>query len=498
MKKTIRLSAYTILFMLLLSACKKDWLDVNKDPNFPDDAPVENLFPAGVTSIAGQFGSYYNIAGSMFVQNWTQINIANQYKEWDSYNLSNSTLQEQWLEVYSGGLNDLNRVKEKSYRDKNWNYYLMATVMEAWTFQMMADMYDQIPFDQCFKGDKGLLNPVYRDGAVVYDSLITRLDFALSQDLKAITSKTPAEDDFVFGGDMDQWKRFANTVKLKIYLRQCYARPAVSEAGVKKLMDDANIEFLTSDAAVNGYIDQTYKDNPLYEVDQRSLGTQTNIAASHTFVSYLDDNNDPRLYQLFWTTASNLVVGMEHGNYGLTDGNGTYSNAYIAAEAPVYFICEAESYFLQAEAKLRFYGGAGAKAKYDAGVSASFTRVGESSSGFLGAGQPYEYSTTGTMEEQLEDIMTQKWVALAGIEGMEMWIERNRCGYPILSDQSRQFDDNGTANPKYVSGQIIIPVGAVTKEYPRRLVFVKSEKDYNTSTPSAVGAQTKTWWDKKP
>jgi len=362
----------------------------------------------------------------------------------------------------------------------------MSTVMEAWTFQMLSDMYDQIPFDEAFKGDKGLLNPHYRNGQDIYDSLIARLDYALGLNLDQKTSINPSTNDFVFGGNMESWKQFANTVKLKIYLRQCFARPDVAEKGIRFLMDAPMNKFLTSDAAMTQFTDEPGKDNPLYGTDRRNLNTTNNICGSSTLIDYLISNNDSRAEMLFAQNSGGSIVGRIQGDWSETSPPGTYSLANIGATDPVYFICAAESYFLQAEARVRYYGGSGAKELYDLGVLSAFERLGLDGSNYIGSGNVYEFKNSFSSEEMIEIIMLQKWIALTGIEGMEMWIERNRNLYPKFETETHSSNIS-----------LMIPIGASTNEYPKRLPFLKYESDNNTNAPSYVETQVPTWWNKK-
>jgi len=481
-----------ILFIMMLGigviSCS-DFLDVNTDPNNSPSSTAALTFPAAVASTASEIGGYYNILGGMWVQYWTQDNASNQYKDLDAYNIQQSTLQAQWEELYSGALNDYQFVRNQAKASGDWNLYLMGTVMQCYTFQMLADLYDQIPFDEALQGTKNFA-PHYLPGQQVYDSLIVRIDFALAQDFSAKTVTKPGASDLLFNGDIAKWKQFANTLKLKIYLRQRFKRPEVPMPGITALYA-SGASFLSQDAAMTQFVDQENKSNPLYEMDQRKLNTATNIRGSKTFIDFLQDSGDPRLDKLF-TPGSAGQKGLEQGNFGAptTDVNpNTISRALIKATDPVYFMSESESYFLQSEAALKGFGG-DAKTLYDKGVEASFKRFGlTNAASFTGSGEPYEYPSTGSEDEQLKAIITQKWVALAGIEGLEAFFERDRTNYPSHSDG---YDD-----PDYSLGDLVYPIGGVTGagNYPRRLLFTQFERSRNSNTPVQVPATTPVWWD---
>lgn len=502
-----------IFFLAILSigviSCS-DFLDVNTDPNNAQTSTPTLTFPAAVASTAGEVGAYYNILGGMWVQYWTQDNASNQYKDLDSYNVQQSTLQAQWAELYNGALEDYQYVRTQSKSTGDWNLYLMGTVMQCYTFEVLADLYDEIPFNEALQGANNF-TPHYLPGQQVYDSLIARIDDALGKDFSAATVTNPGTSDFLFGGSMTRWKQFANTLKLKIYLRQIYARPDVATAGITALYT-SGAQFLQEDAAMTQFVDQENKSNPLYETDQRKLNTATNIRASETFMDFLQANNDPRVNKLYIPGGAGQV-GLPQGDFGAatTDINpGNISRARIKATDAVYFLCKSESYFLQSEAAVRGFGSGDAEDLYISGVGAGLARLDTATSvikkkgtdvdslvwntvdSLVSSGKPYEFPSGGTQEDKLKAIAIQKWVALAGIEGLEAFFERNRTHYPSYTDL--MYDD-----ADYQLGDLVYPIGGVTGagNFPKRLLFPQTEHSRNPNTPAQVPAITPIWWDKK-
>jgi len=509
MKKKIILLAITFLSVGIYSC--SDFLDVNTDPNNAQNSTPTLTFPAAVASTASVVGGNYNILGGMWVQYWTQDNASNQYKDLDSYNIQQTTFQTQWSEMYAGALNDYQYVRTQSKASGDWNLYLMGTVMQCYTFQVLADLYDEIPFNEALQGT-GNFTPHYLPGQQVYDSLIVRLNDALSKDFSAATVTSPGAADFLFGGNIAKWKQFANTLKLKIYLRQIYARPDVATAGIQALYA-SGAPFLEEDAAMTQFIDQENKSNPLYEMDQRKLNTATNIRASRTFMDFLQTYGDPRVNKLYIKGGAGQV-GLDQGNFGAPTtvvNPGNISRARIKATDAVYFLCKAESYFLQSEAVVRGLGTGDAEELYINGIKAGLERLDTTRSvikkksnpnvdslswnvidSLAGPGMPYEFPSSGTEEDQLRAIAVQKWVALAGIEGIEEFFERNRLRYPAYTDLT--YDDN-----TYNIGDLVYPIGGVTGRgnFPKRLLFVQSERTRNPNTPSQVPITKPVWWDQK-
>jgi len=461
--------------LLFVTASCDDFLDVNTDPNNPSDAPAELLFPAAVISTAGTVGGQYAILGGLWAQYYTQNNASNQYKDIDSYNIlaTNGTFAGRYTELYSGALTDYQVIRNRARTNEQWDAYLMATVMQSYTFQVLTDLYGDIGFDESLRGNEGLVNPVFRTGPEVYDSLIARIDFALAQDVPGSASAGLASNDVIFGGDMDQWIRFANTLKLKLYMRQSEARPSIAQAGIEA-MYAAGAQFLEEPAHLDIFEDVTSRRNPLYEMDQSTaLNTNQNLKASLTLFSFLENVDDPRLQELYLESTAGGYKGQPQGAFNLTTAQLdplSVSRALIEPDAPVYFISEAESYFLQAEAVLRGWGTGDAAALYNAGVDASFEQLGVPRGGL------YAFPSGG-FEEQLEAIITQKWVALAGTyQGLEAYFDFLRTGYPDF---------------------FTYPVEGVTGgEFAKRLPLPNIVSQRNPNAPQTpVPITTPIWWD---
>jgi hypothetical protein len=465
-----------ILTFITLSAVSCNLLDMNNDPNNPTKSSVNLVLPAGEASAAYIFGGQFQVLGGIWAQHWTSQHGGPQYIGIDAYSVTVDAFDRPWDELYSGSLNDLEWVKNTAKDAGNWNYYLMATVMQCYTYQMLDDLYDQIPFTEALQKT----NPHYDAGTVVYDGLIARLNEALSHDLSTSVGTIPGTDDCIFQGNMNNWIKFANTLKLKIYLRQVYARPDVASAGIQSL---AGASFLDVDAAYSLYGTSANQRNPFYETEVFRFGS-INVGASTTVISGFatgdarmgDARHNPNL--LFKTPVDlGPQVGMQEG-YGpvLTSTPTAISIENVTAQAPVYFMTAAESYFLQAEAALRGYSTGNASALYNQGIAAAYTRLGLAATNIP---TDYAYPASADMETNLKAIITQKWLSMTNIEGLEAFIEFNRTHYPDFLA---------------VSETSVLPAG----QFPKRLYFPQAEVQTNPLTPAQpAGITTKVWWDKK-
>ena len=484
-KKTI-LSGFLSL-LLLATACKKA-LDINHDPNNPslDQGNPRLVFPAAVMATAGMEGGDIAILGGIWGEYVTQSALANQYKSIDAYDVKSTDLNAQYNGLFTGGLKNFQFVIDKARDAQDWNFYLMGEVMKAYAASLLVDLYDKIPYSEALQGTANL-NPHFDNGDAIYANLIAGIDSAMGKDFTSSTNSTPGTADLIFEGDMDKWKRFANTLELKLYLRMVNSNASTAQAGIQNLYSNG-AQFLQTDAGIFGFTDVPGQDNPLYEQNIRELNTPNNLRASRTFVSWLGENNDPRIVNYFGTNAPNSI---HQGDYLGTDP--TYQSAAVFVQLPtdpVIFLSAAESYFLQAEARARYFSGDQAESLYDQGVLAAFSSLGQDGSSFITG--VYKYPTGGTLEQQIQAIVTQKWASFPyGVHFIEGFFEKQRTGYPVTSPVY-------STDPTYIPGQFVVSKNSVLPPgaLPRRLAYPDVEVSRNTNTPELVPITTPVWWGK--
>jgi hypothetical protein len=493
LNKYMLLSAGLLTVFLAGTGCKQQ-LNINTNPNYPTSAQgtQQVVFPIGVLATTGFVGGTLAIIGGMWSQYYTQSAYANQYTDIDSYNMQNSDplVDAVWDNLYANGLENYEYVIQKADSTQDWTYFLMGTVMKAYTAQVMVDLWDQIPYSQALGGLSNL-NPKFDSGYAVYTGLIAELEAAKAKDFTANTNSSPtAEQDPVFGGSVSQWIAFANTLELKMYLRMSRAQPSVAQAGIQALYN-SGAKFLTTDASFTNFTDNPGLENPMYDQNIREQNTNSNLRASTTFVSWLTANSDWRILYFFNDSAP---ASVNQGDYHGNDPN--YANAPIFVETPkdpVEFISLAEIYFLEAEADVRYFGGTKAQALYNAGVTESFNECGQDASSYIATGGVYAWGNEqegGTTLTSLQQIARQKWVACCyGCHGIEAFFEQTRTGVPA---QSPVY----STSPSYIPGQMVVAKNSVLPAgtLPRRLFYAYDEVSRNSNAPAEVPMGTPVWW----
>jgi hypothetical protein len=488
-----RMQLYTLTVaaagLLFISSCKKDFLDVNTNPNNPVKVSVDLVLPSALAYTAYNMGNPYQIVGGFWGQYWTQGPTGNQFSTYDQYSITSANFNGQWTNMYSGPLSDLQYIVKEAAVTGQKNYAGIAKIMQAYIFQIMTDLYGDVPFSEALKAPEGIVAPKFDSQKDVYEGLIRLTNEGLAL-IDESSSAHPGADDLFFGGDMDKWIRFGNTLKLKIYLRQAYVQPAVAEAGIKA-MYTANAKFLAEgDDAEVQFSTTTFNEHPLF-AHIKSLG-EFNILASRTALNYFTGSNDPRIDVFYMKAAAAPNAGT---HFGIVQGNGrnlpnpaTLNDRQFSkpgpavggpggGASPVVLLSAAESYFLQAEAIARGWGTGNAAQVYDNGVKTSFLRWGFTNADFnTYIAQPaVQFPGAGTVESKVKAIIFQKWASMCGTENVEAWTEWRRTGYPDI------FTISLTSN--------------IGPKFPVRLLYPDNEISANPNTPPQKQITDKVWWD---
>lgn len=496
-----------ICIVLLLSSCDK-FLDINENPNFPTDVSDELLLTSSIAAVTNVYAADWGLIGSFWSQHWAQNNTSSQYKIYESYSLSSNTnaIESSYRAMYVDGLSDNEIFLKKVEANQNWGAYLMGAIIKAYGFQYLVDMYGNVPYSEAFLGSEKL-NPVIDKGDKIYASIYTLLKTALSKDVSHFVPENYELNDIIFGGNIDDWAAFGQSLRLRILLRQFDANTAFATTEITKLLADMeaeNIYLLDKDVAVTNFEDADSKSNPLYETDQRQLNTTNNLKACATFISYLQANNDTRIESLF-RPVGGRYYGLIPGSYEVPsvefEAPTLIASPIITPTMPVYWMTYAESELLIAEAYLRLGKVSEAKEHYENGVTASFDRMGADIGDLLTGA--YAFPSTG-FNSQLKAIIMQKWVdAAEGGRGLESHIERVRTGYPEESAISNQIQVGYVLPSNYIPGTLIYSKKGMTGGIlPRRFPYPDSEMNFNSNAAEYKALSDadvilqKVWWKK--
>jgi len=367
----------------------------------------------------------------------------------------------------------------------------VAKIWQAVAYQRLTDMYGDVPFSQAGKGFlEGNTTPEYDTQESIYNTLLADLEAANG----AISGGSVfGSGDFIYGGDASQWKRFGNSMMLRMGMRLSGKDPAAAQAWVGKAIAGGVMSSRDDDAFIlhNGGTDGI-NFNGIGEVLDKANGFGDDCPRiSNTFVNLL--TGDPRLDIIAVPPASGVHTGMPNGldapaltALGQTANDFDRINPEIVrVTSPMFFMTYAETELLLAEAAMRGWHNGDAGTHYENGVRAAmklFDHYPESANvadadidAFIAA-NPFDAANG------MEQIANQYYIAtfLNEYEAFSNW---RRTGFPTLIPVDYPGNES--------NGQI-----------PRRLRYPTSEYGINGDNINAVNVRqgpdeftTRVWWD---
>jgi hypothetical protein len=434
-----------LIAVLLLASCDA-YLDVNDDPNNPTSASPDLILPTGqkytaeIIQCTDAGGRRVNIIGNMMMYNWSQSDDFSWYTDESKYLVTSSFYQRIFEESYYDALKQYHILTNL---DPMYDYYkAIGLIMKSYHFQLLVDFYGDVPYSEALlRGENAA--PAYDDAQAIYNDLIVKLTEAINViDNAPVNVVEVGDDDVMFAGDMDLWKQFANTVKLRILTRQMSmtGRDTYIQAEFDVIAAEGS-GFITDNVGINpGYIEgDEGKQNPYWNMMGTDAGgtiTMDNNATCATdfIIAYLEGTNDPRLNYIYEEPAD--------GHKGIPQGLLSYPAEttweYVSNLGPgilksgdmdAIIMTLAESYFNQAEAVENGFLAGNSQTLYESGIQASFDYLGAGSASSY-YGQALNNVGWTISPNKLEAIITQKWVAMNSITAEQSWFDYSRTGYP--------------------------------------------------------------------
>jgi hypothetical protein len=497
-KKLIYLFAASAL---LLGACKKGYLDVNDNPNKPTAANPALIATGALNNTAAYTtgGSiFYSFAG-LWMNYWmTPGGVSGWYEE-RSYNFttnwSGSTTL--WTNLYDN-LADYTYL-ETSAKQADKSFFVgVAKTMKAWDYQYLVDFYNNVPYTQASQSIV-FLTPKYDKAQDIYEDLAKQLDSAAIIFKSATVSPADAAADIYAKGSLTKWGKFANTLKLRLLLRQSEmpGRETYIKAEIAK-MDANGFGYIGTGGGISnqpGYLNTDKKQNPFwsvygYQVSGERTASHGYMLASDYGMNFLKDNADPRLGKFYKTVndgAGSAYVSLEWGQDVAADQTIATISAIGSGVLKSYdqaqpILTDFESLFIQAEAAQRGYISGNAKSLYEAAVTANFVYLGLTDVQARNYLTDQDVANWDGSTNKMALIIKQKWAAMNGTNDIEPWTDYRRLELPA-------------------DMPISIASTVTTRKIPVRMLYPQSE--YNTNRTNVTGEGTvnqftsRIFWDVK-
>lgn len=541
----------------LASSCSS-FLDVNTNPNQFTGVTADAILGTALTTTATNYtggNPSFNTYGSWTADYWGKSGVVNGFADETTYNYTNTSYAGLFNNTYDN-LNDYQLVQNQGTAYPN--HAAIARIMKVYNYLLLVDQYGDIPYSKALLGAANTA-PSYDSAPVIYRDFITQLNGAIS-DINAATSsaRTVGGEDVVFGGNMTKWKQFANSLKLRVLLRQSSTSNAELNSYVATQM--ASLQnpadgFITTDVVVQpNYAQNTNQQNPFYNRYGYTIaGTsaperQYQIPTQFILNQYLN-NSDPRLTQLYvigarggtsttgpqvpeWIGAvpgensSPQFVAPIIGSRFLGSNSGAPGTGgfFKGLTAPTIIMMVSEHLFSKAEAESRglLPGGDGAaKADFQSATAAAFQTNYRTATGAL-ATVPAVLTGTSTA---VGITQYQTYVAANTANGLVNWdattTNLSTQGVPLANSGTRTVSkQEKIIYQKYLAMNILgsieawddyrrttfpkIPASLQTiltsrpDRLPTRLLYPLTESSTNkANVPANVTQTTKIFWDEQ-
>jgi hypothetical protein len=521
--KTQKIILGLFLVIGLVSACTKDFEELNTSPNSPVDVPAINIFThAEITSICNEMGGWiqHTYLG-VWCQQWCKI----QYIDEDRY--MPRDMSGYFNEPYLNALKNLSIVIEKATEEENDQLLGAAKVLRVWNFMYLTDLFGDVPFTEAIQGfdPDGTLYPKYDSQQSIYESLFEELEQA--NVLLTGTTINFGSGDIVYGGDPEKWRKFANSLKLRLLNRaagtpwtftynMAGTQPDVTTTpGVAALSDaDTKIAAILANPAQYPIFESNDDNakrvhpglpwrNPIYN----TLYSRKDQAISETMVDWLEARGDPRIHIYAQPTPNSVTAGVLD-YVGWQNGREVTSApfpeiSFLGTEIafnetnPVYVLCYDEVMSIIAEHHLRGNRDGQARIAYEESIAASMERWGLANGGVVyptwgdafgietgSTPYPVDYAAylahplvawTSAPDDahKFQLINEQRWAAIFG-QGVQAYSEVRRSGFP-----ARIFEYE-------LAGAYYPNLGL-----PVRLQYALGEETYNTNQLAAAKSAQK-------
>ena len=529
MYKNIRfLVCFTLL--LLLGSCD-DFEEMNQNPTKSTQMDPNLMLPTIQLQLSGgmyeQWRNGFIYSGD-WMQQWTGEYATTEYGGKGQKN--DAYMSALWDTQYPREVKNITDMVARTTGDPaQVNINAVARIMKVYIFSRLTDLYGDIPYFEAGKGYyEGVLAPKYDSQRDIYYDFFTELSEA-TQALN--TASDPITQDFYFNGDITKWKKFGNSLRLRLAMRLTKVEPdkakTEAEAAIAGGVMDSN-----NDMAVMQHINvpfggDVYGGNGTSYVFMSTSPAESSFRMATPFVDYLEKTGDPRLTifgraylkdeartdvtsQVRTKLGSYVAMSLPVSTFSYeatgaaikvdVNGEPTEVTPILQKLQPSKFISAIDApYIIMSYAEVELWMAEVAFRGWNAGITAQehFSKAleaGVKQMTVYGAPEvsPAAINTFVTANplvsgKELEQINTQLWVnfALNAQEGYANW---RRSGYPNLTYRNRDPAVNQS------NGQV-----------PRRMQYPVNEYLLNATNVQAAVARipggadvwtARVWWDK--
>lgn len=483
----IKIVAIAMLGMAI-AGCEKSMDDLAVNPNSPESVNAEWFVTAAEKEFMDNMWDEWinGRTGMFYAQYWA----ATSYTEESRYQIREGVNRDFWRAFYTG-MNDLEEAKRLAEGEPGTqNKVAIANILKAWAIHVLTDHYGAIPVSEALRADEDVLVPAYDTQPDIYMMLLDMLETAVGN--LDETGASFGRGELIYDGDVAQWKKFANSIRLRIAMRMIDVNNAEATAVISSIgSDPTSVMESNNDNALFPYQSANPNNNPINE----NFKTREDFALSDVMVNYMDSLDDPRLPIYAQPTASSGdYVGI---TYGLSNSAATAipnanvslpGTAVLAPDAPGIYMLYSEVCFILSEAAARGIAVSGsAEQWFENGIRSNMQFWGVEDQTAVDA---YVAAQGFNEGDYIDVIGTQKWIALY-MQGLQGWYTFSRMDFTkVTGEPLFHAPAAGSLDPDLVG------------MYPKRMTYPDEEYSLNGDNLNAAvadqGADSKAtmlWWD---
>ncbi len=496
MKTYTSLKAVVLLLSLVIqTGCTNDFEEINTNPTAVEEVSDPSYFFAKMID-KGVYDNYQrtvNLYSDFYAQYFA--NCVDGYSS-PQYGYVDDWVGRQWNAFYVGRLKEYENIKVMTTdKPATSNMFNMAEIYIVYLWSRMVDYRGDMPYFDLVPGE---VKP-YDSQEEIYPDLIRRLAAAtdaLTNDENQ-SSYTPGYD-LLYDGNVDQWRKFGNSLRLRLAMRLVNIDPTFAKEHAEDAIADGVMES-NADVAKVGQDPTGW-----YDYLDKIVSQWDNARISRTFTDYLNNESvvlDPRAP--LWLTAHQggyqgvtngyTVVSASEPDFREKSAINASSNGYQdfvegSMSEAIMFYCEV--LFLRSEAALRGWNAGGSYEElYKQGIRASMEYVGVTDQAGIQNyidGLKVDIASLNSDEARLKQLITQKWIANFP-NGMEGWADFRRSDYPDLTLPADGVSSSATVAPE---------------SYVKRIRYPDNEHNTNVEslpegmrTPADDRMDIRLWWD---
>lgn len=495
-KTFIKTVAMTVTMVMLIS-CTDNFDEINTNPSVINaDVMDANMFMTRVQKNSVWENFEYNHITEMagYAENQSTTVLTDR----------NINQLQNWSRNYVTYLKEIIRLTEDDPLQANKT--AMARIYLVYIFHQITDAYGDIPYSQVGLAiDEAVNFPEYERQEDIYEDMLNELREAADQLSDDPDLLTYGGADLLYGGDVEMWRRFANSLRLRLAIRVRFVDENLASTHIDEVIGRPLIETTEHMAFISGEstdADQIGNRNPLFnrEANNPTIPVYINFTISEV----LQMRDDPRL-PIYFNPAPEVPVGgdiwrgrpmnVEVGDHE-GDWFGRYTQEVLASmgdhfqqsEYKIKIMHAPEVYFLRAEAALAGLTGENAENMHREGVRLALEMYDVDPAEIDAYLDTDAARLNGNQEENLKEIIVQKYISNYW-QSRESWAEHRRTGYPLIWAGTR--GDVHAEEDRAVMRRYMYP----TDEY------LKNEANVNEAISRLDRGDTyrsKVWWDKKP